>query len=294
MKSWRACGACWPVAASPDLPSPTPSMPRTAGRLKRPCAPRGLWESLEPSLVLGENIAQAAQFATTGNAVGGVLAYSLVLAPPLSGQGTYALIPDSLHPPLRQRMVLLKRAGRDRAAVLPLPSTAGRPGDPAEVRLRRARRASSMDWTALSLSLQLGLGDARRAPAVRASGSAGRLPCAAFAGKRVVEALVALPLVLPPTVLGFYLLVAFGARSPLGQLFGSVDRTLARVLFRRAGARLGPHQHPVRRPADPARVREHPGRRARCRRLLRDDPVAGLRRASRFPWRGPASSPRRS
>jgi molybdate transport system substrate-binding protein len=70
----------------------------------------GLWESLEPSLVLGENIAQAAQFATTGNAVGGVLAYSLALAPPLSGQGTYALIPDSLHPPLRQRMVLLKRA----------------------------------------------------------------------------------------------------------------------------------------------------------------------------------------
>jgi len=70
----------------------------------------GLWESVKPSLVLGENIAQAAQFATTGNAVGGVLAYSLVLAPPLSERGTYALIPDSLHPPLRQRMVLLKRA----------------------------------------------------------------------------------------------------------------------------------------------------------------------------------------
>ena len=85
-------------------------MPLTAGRQKRRLRATGLWESLEPSLVLGENIAQAAQFATTGNAVGGVLAYSLVLAPPLSGQGTYALIPDSLHPPLRQRMVLLKRA----------------------------------------------------------------------------------------------------------------------------------------------------------------------------------------
>jgi molybdate transport system substrate-binding protein len=71
----------------------------------------GLWESVKPSLVLGENIAQAAQFARTGNAVGGMLAYSLVLAPPLREQGTYALIPDSLHPPLRQRMVLLKRAG---------------------------------------------------------------------------------------------------------------------------------------------------------------------------------------
>jgi molybdate transport system substrate-binding protein len=71
----------------------------------------GLWSSIKPSLVMGENIAQAAQFATTGDAVGGVLAYSLVLAQPLSEQGTYALIPDSLHPPLRQRVVLLKRAG---------------------------------------------------------------------------------------------------------------------------------------------------------------------------------------
>jgi molybdate transport system permease protein len=36
-------------------------------------------------------------------------------------------------------------------------------------------------------------------------------------GKIVVEAIVSLPLVLPPTVLGYYLLVAFGPRSPLGQ-----------------------------------------------------------------------------
>ncbi|MEZ5418173.1 MAG: hypothetical protein R2708_12610 [Vicinamibacterales bacterium] len=34
-----------------------------------------------------------------------------------------------------------------------------------------------------------------------------------------MEALVTVPLVLPPTVLGFYLLVTFGARSPLGQAF---------------------------------------------------------------------------
>jgi molybdate transport system permease protein len=36
-------------------------------------------------------------------------------------------------------------------------------------------------------------------------------------GKVLVEAVVALPLVLPPTVLGFYLLLAFGPRSPLGR-----------------------------------------------------------------------------
>ena len=45
-----------------------------------------------------------------------------------------------------------------------------------------------------------------------------------FAGKPIVEAALALPLVLPPTVLGFYLLVAFGSGAWLGsayqQLFG--------------------------------------------------------------------------
>ncbi len=38
-------------------------------------------------------------------------------------------------------------------------------------------------------------------------------------GKVFVEAIVALPLVLPPTVLGFYLLVAMGPRSPLGRVW---------------------------------------------------------------------------
>jgi molybdate transport system substrate-binding protein len=71
---------------------------------------RGLWEELKPRLVLGENISQAAQFATTGNAVGGIIAYSLALAPSLQNRGTHALISESDHAPLRQRMVLLKRA----------------------------------------------------------------------------------------------------------------------------------------------------------------------------------------
>jgi molybdate transport system substrate-binding protein len=72
---------------------------------------RDLWTALQPRLVLGENVSQAAQFATTGDAVGGIIAYSLALAPNLKDRGTYALIPDADHPPLRQRMVLLKRAG---------------------------------------------------------------------------------------------------------------------------------------------------------------------------------------
>jgi molybdate transport system substrate-binding protein len=71
----------------------------------------GLWDDIRPQLVLGDTIAQAAQFATTGNAIGGLLAYSLVLAPGFAERGMYALIPESDHLPLRQLMVLLKRAG---------------------------------------------------------------------------------------------------------------------------------------------------------------------------------------
>jgi molybdate transport system permease protein len=46
--------------------------------------------------------------------------------------------------------------------------------------------------------------------------------------KFLVEALVAMPIVLPPTVLGFYLLVALGSRSPLGRWWQSITgHTLA-------------------------------------------------------------------
>ena len=78
---------------------------------------RGLWDALRPNLVLGDSIAQAAQFATTGNAAGGLIAYSLALSPGFAGRGRYAVIPEADYPPLRQRMVLLKRAGSVAARV---------------------------------------------------------------------------------------------------------------------------------------------------------------------------------
>jgi molybdate transport system substrate-binding protein len=72
----------------------------------------GLWQALQPKLVLGENVAQAAQFALSGSAEGGIIPYSLVVAPPLAGRLRFALIPESWHAPLEQRMVLLDHAGR--------------------------------------------------------------------------------------------------------------------------------------------------------------------------------------
>jgi molybdate transport system substrate-binding protein len=72
---------------------------------------RGLWDGLQPLMVLGENVSQAAQFALSGNAEGGIIAYSLARAPQVGPRGTYALIPEAWHDPLRQRMTLLNGAG---------------------------------------------------------------------------------------------------------------------------------------------------------------------------------------
>lgn len=80
-----------------------------------------------------------------------------------------------------------------------------------------------MDWQALWLSLHLaGWTVLVLLPVAVFLGRF--LAYRRFRGKGALEALVILPLVLPPTVLGFYLLVAFGAASPVGRaweaLFG--------------------------------------------------------------------------
>lgn len=71
----------------------------------------GLWDALQGKLVLGENVSQAAQFAGGGSAQGGIFAYSLALSPGVAKLGRHVLLPESLHQPLRQRMVLIKGAG---------------------------------------------------------------------------------------------------------------------------------------------------------------------------------------
>jgi molybdate transport system permease protein len=73
-----------------------------------------------------------------------------------------------------------------------------------------------MDWQALTLSLRLGLITVLcLLPLALLLGR--WLAVTRARGKPVVEALVVLPLVLPPTVVGFYLLAAMGPHSPVGQ-----------------------------------------------------------------------------
>jgi molybdate transport system permease protein len=78
-----------------------------------------------------------------------------------------------------------------------------------------------MDWTALALSLQLGVVTVLLL--LPAALFASRLLAwRSFRGRAVVEALLAVPLVLPPTVVGYYLLVGLGPTSPVGRWFEGV------------------------------------------------------------------------
>lgn len=76
----------------------------------------GVWDTLKPHLVLGENAAQAMQFAASGSSQGGIVPLSLSRAPDIARLGAFALLPAQWHKPLRQRMVLLKNAGSTAAA----------------------------------------------------------------------------------------------------------------------------------------------------------------------------------
>ena len=76
----------------------------------------GLWESLRPKIVLGENVGQAFTMAASGNAELGFVSLSSVLSPRHRREGSYWEIPERLHAPIRQDSVLLDRARDNPAA----------------------------------------------------------------------------------------------------------------------------------------------------------------------------------
>jgi molybdate transport system permease protein len=87
-----------------------------------------------------------------------------------------------------------------------------------------------MDWTSFKLSIELAALTALvLMPLAMLAGRA--LAYRRFRGKGFVEAMVALPLLLPPTVVGFYLLVAFGGQSPLGRGFAWLTGELLAFSF---------------------------------------------------------------
>jgi molybdate transport system substrate-binding protein len=80
----------------------------------------GLYQAVEPKLVLGENIAQTLQFVESGAAEAGIVALSLALAPPVRARGRYWEIPPDAYPRIEQGGIILKDspAARDFRAFL--------------------------------------------------------------------------------------------------------------------------------------------------------------------------------
>ena len=76
----------------------------------------GLYEQLQPKLVFGENVSQAAQFVQTGSAQAGFLAYSLTLSPAMKS-GKFWKIPADKYPPVEQAAVLLTASSNKEAAL---------------------------------------------------------------------------------------------------------------------------------------------------------------------------------
>jgi molybdate transport system substrate-binding protein len=67
-----------------------------------------IYESVKNKLVYAENIAQAAQFAETGNAEVAFIAYALIFGPEMKDKGNYYLIDTKSYKPVEQACVLIK------------------------------------------------------------------------------------------------------------------------------------------------------------------------------------------
>jgi molybdate transport system permease protein len=186
-----------------------------------------VYEQVKPKLVLGENISQAAQFVQSGNADAGIVALSLIFAPAMRDKGRYWLVPTDFYPPLEQGAVILKSAHDPKlargfvdylrsAGAAELFRRYGFETPKAAGSTRQIGKAKAMDWQAILLTIKL-------AALVSAILLLLGLPIAywlAFTRARwkfLIEAVVAMPLVLPPTVLGFYILVTLGQQSFLGR-----------------------------------------------------------------------------
>ena len=76
----------------------------------------GVYDLAKGKLVLGENVAQAAEFALSGNAQVGVIALSLAVSPQFKDKGRYAEVPLDTYPRIDQGGVVMARAADPAAA----------------------------------------------------------------------------------------------------------------------------------------------------------------------------------
>lgn len=76
----------------------------------------GLYDQVSDRLVLGENVAQAAQFVESGNAQAGFVALAHAVAPGMQGKGKYWIVPAEAYPALAQGVVVVSHSQHKKEA----------------------------------------------------------------------------------------------------------------------------------------------------------------------------------
>jgi molybdate transport system substrate-binding protein len=71
-----------------------------------------MYDAVSPHFVVGENIAQTAQFVESGNAQLGLISLTAASSPHFKEIGTYVLVPTSQYPEIRQYAVVMKNSDR--------------------------------------------------------------------------------------------------------------------------------------------------------------------------------------
>ena len=77
----------------------------------------GLFDALQPKLVFAENIAQAAQFAQSGNAQCALISATLAVTADMQRAGRYVLLPKGSYPPIEQGAVVMRSAAAKASAL---------------------------------------------------------------------------------------------------------------------------------------------------------------------------------
>ncbi len=202
----------------------------------------GLWEPIAGRLVACADVRAALRAVESGEApVGVVYASEVVRA---NGVRVLHTFPEQSHTPIRYPIALARDAtpagrqfydrilGAEGAAALvsagltPVSTAPGAAAPP-------ARRSAAAPWSALRISLWVAA-CATGLSLVPGIALAWLLARRRFPGRVLIDTLVHLPLVLPPTAVGFLLLALLGSRGPLGQF---LEHTFGlRLAFTWAGA----------------------------------------------------------
>jgi molybdate transport system permease protein len=233
----------------------------------------GLWSAIEPKLVLGENVSQAAQFAVSGSTQAGIFALSLALAPNFRDAGSYVPIPEALHRPLRQAHGPHPQGRRHGARLLRVLARTRRSCHLQALRVPLPASPLPEPWTGSRCACRCGWPSPRGSCSVPTGVLAGRwLARSTHPLKPIAEATLAPAAdpsadrarLLPPRSRS-------AAQSPVGQLYASVVGIRSRSPSRACSspASSSTSRSPGFRPA---RVRGHPGG------SLRRGPLCGLSR----------------